>query len=57
MGLIGLAVILSLGLFGVSAATEAPPVDRVPRVGFLTWEACPSQDSVFGAALRGLGYR
>jgi putative tryptophan/tyrosine transport system substrate-binding protein len=29
---------------------------KVPRVGFLTWGACPGRESVFGVALRDLGY-
>jgi hypothetical protein len=29
---------------------------KVPRVAFLTWGPCPGHDSVFGMALRELGY-
>ena len=37
-------------------AAAAQPARKVPRIGFLTWEMCPTKDSVFGVALRDLGY-
>jgi putative ABC transport system substrate-binding protein len=40
----------------VSVAADGQPAAKVPRVGFLTWETCPTQDSVFGKALRTHGY-
>lgn len=49
---IACAVALLVGPLG----TTAQQVRRVPRVGFLTWEGCPGQASVFGKALRELGY-
>lgn len=48
------ALILSL-ILG-PAVVEAQPAGKVPRLGFLTWEACPDAGSVFAQALRSLGY-
>ena len=50
------ATALILALLAPSLAAEAQPVRKVPRIGFLTWETCPNADSVFGVALRNLGY-
>jgi len=36
------------------AVVEAQPAGKVPRLGFLTWEACPDAGSVFAQALRSL---
>jgi putative ABC transport system substrate-binding protein len=43
-------------LLAVPVATEAQPGGKVPRIGFLTWETCPTPDSIFGVALRSRGY-
>jgi len=37
-------------------AAEAQQAGKVHRIGLLTWDTCPTPDSVFGVALRNLGY-
>jgi putative ABC transport system substrate-binding protein len=43
-------------LLAAPLAVEGQQAGKVPRIGFLTWEPCPNADSVFGVALRNLGY-
>ena len=43
-------------LLGSPLRAEAQRSARVRRIGFLTWLACPNEQSVFAVALRGLGY-
>jgi putative ABC transport system substrate-binding protein len=50
------ALLILLALSVLALASEAQQAGKVPRVGFLTWGPCPSFDSVFGIALRELGY-
>jgi len=50
------AIAIVLALLVTSVAAEAQPRARVPRVGVLTWETCPAQDSTFGVALQSRGY-
>jgi putative ABC transport system substrate-binding protein len=38
------------------ATAEAQPARKVPRLGVLAWERCPTAESIFGRALRDLGY-
>ena len=49
-----LAVVLEL--VAAPSVGRAQPAAKMPRVGVLTWEVCPGQESVFGVALRDLGY-
>jgi putative ABC transport system substrate-binding protein len=58
MRLIGLAVVLTLGLTLAPLVTEAQPVVKVPRVGFLFGGASGSSREVdaFRLGLRELGY-
>ena len=43
-------------LLGSPLLAEAQRSARVRRIGFLTWLACPNEQSVFAVALRELGY-
>jgi putative ABC transport system substrate-binding protein len=54
--IMGTVAAIIVALLAIPAATEAQPRAKVPRVGVLTWETCPTQDSTFGVALRGRGY-
>jgi hypothetical protein len=51
-----MVALLTLGLLAAPLAVGAQPAGKVPHVGFLSWGACPRRDSVFGIALRDLGY-
>jgi putative ABC transport system substrate-binding protein len=44
------------GAVAAPLAAKGQPIRKVPRLGFLTWGACADRDSVFGMALRDLGY-
>jgi hypothetical protein len=44
------------GALAVPLAAEAQQAAKVSRVGYLAWDTCPGRDSVFGMALRDLGY-
>lgn len=50
------AMTMIVPLLGILVATEAQPRAKAPRVGVLTWDTCPTQDSTFGVALRERGY-
>ena len=50
------AMTMIVTLLAILVATEAQPRAKVPRVGVLTWETCPTPDSTFGVALRERGY-
>src|SRR5262245_19745554 len=53
MGQVLLAFIVGLVLpLGVGAQQAV----KVPRIGILSWEGCPGPNSVFGLAMRDLGY-
>ncbi len=54
--MIAVRFLVLLALLGAPLGAEAKPVGQVPRIGFLTWETCPTPDSVFGVALQNLGY-
>ena len=49
-------IAMILAVLAGPVATKAQPSGKVPRIGFLTWETCPKQDSVFGMALRNRCY-
>jgi putative ABC transport system substrate-binding protein len=51
------AAVVGLVLIVVPLAGEGQRARRMPRIGFLAWEACPGPESVFGQALSGLGHR
>ena len=60
MRLIGLAVILTLGLFAAPLVADAQPPAKVPRIGYLTPSLCPSDTSAgpaIAAFLQGLQER
>ena len=48
-------VVLALSLALAPLHADAQP-RKTPRIGFLSWGACPGPESVFGVALRDLGY-
>ena len=48
-------VVLALSLALAPLHAEAQP-RKTPRIGFLSWGACPGPESVFGLALRDFGY-
>jgi putative ABC transport system substrate-binding protein len=50
------AVAIGLAFLLAPLAGEGQQARKVPRVGFLTWEASPGRESVFGRALGDLGY-
>ena len=52
-----ITVVLAVALVATPIGAEAQPGRKLPRIGFLTWQTCPSQDSVFVLALRDLGHR
>jgi hypothetical protein len=54
--IMGTVTAMVVALLAGPVATEAQSVGKAPRIGFLTWETCPTQDSVFGVALRSRGY-
>ena len=54
MGRALLALMVGLTLLPVDA--RAQQAAKVPRIGLLQWEGCPGPNSVFGLALRDLGY-
>jgi len=43
-------------MLAVPVASDGQPAGKAPRIGFLTWETCPTPDSAFGVALRSHGY-
>ena len=49
-----LALAVGLCLLPIDGWTQQTA--KVPRIGLLQWEGCPGPDSVFGLALRDLGY-
>jgi putative ABC transport system substrate-binding protein len=49
-----LGFVVGLALLPVDCWTQQAA--KVPRIGLLQWEGCPGPNSVFGLALRDLGY-
>jgi putative ABC transport system substrate-binding protein len=47
-------LVVGLALLPVDGSTQQTA--KVPRIGLLQWEGCPGPNSVFGLALRDLGY-
>jgi hypothetical protein len=54
MGRVLLAFIVGLVLVPLAAGTQQAV--KAPRIGILSWEGCPGPNSVFGLAMRDLGY-
>jgi putative ABC transport system substrate-binding protein len=53
---LALAVMLALSVLALPVTVGAQGARKVPRIGVLTWEGCPSAESAFGKALADLGY-
>jgi hypothetical protein len=51
-----IACVVTAALVTAPVGGDAQPVRKVPRIGFLAWEACPGRDAVFASALRDLGH-
>jgi putative tryptophan/tyrosine transport system substrate-binding protein len=51
-----LAAMLALSVLAMPVTVGAQGARKVPRIGVLTWEACPTPGSAFGGALADLGY-
>lgn len=49
-----LTLAVGLALLAVNGWAQQPA--KVPRIGLLQWEGCPGPNSVFGLALKNLGY-
>ena len=46
----------SAGAVARPLVAGAQQMRKVPRIGFLSWGACPGRESVFGMAFRDAGY-
>lgn len=51
-----IACVVAAALVTAPVGGDAQPARKVPRIGFLAWEACPGRDAVFASALRDLGH-
>src|SRR5262245_61258504 len=49
-----IALMVTLAVYPLGAGAQQPK--SVPRIGILSWEGCPVPNSVFGQAMRDLGY-
>ena len=53
---VALAVMVALSILALPVAVGAQAARKVPRIGVLTWEGCPSAESAFGKGLADLGH-